>query len=93
MKRNNQTCSLCRILGNGGMAAGFLLLCLSVGLMEQETGAAGPVLALLGGGVFASAFLEKLFFWRCPHCGCHLTLCAGRTEKNCPCCGAPVKNK
>ena len=90
MKGKNQTCSRYRILGNGGMAAGFLLLSLSVGFSD---GGGGVILAVLGGGLFAAAFLEKLFLWRCPHCGCHLSLCAGRRDKNCPCCGASVNGK
>ena len=90
MNGKNQTCSRYRILGNAGMAAGFLLLCLSVGFLDGD---GGMVLAVVGGGLFAAAFLEKMFLWRCPRCGCYLSLCAARSEQNCPCCGAPVKNQ
>ena len=48
------------------------------------------LLPRMGAALLAGGFLCKLLFWRCPQCGCHLTLCVRGDGRECPCCGAPL---
>lgn len=43
-----------------------------------------------GCALMAGGFLCKLLFWRCPRCGCHLTLCVRGGGRECPGCGEPL---
>ena len=91
MKENKKyhkalTCSRVRILGNGMMAAGFLLLCAAVGIYGVGDGLSETVL-IAGGSLLAAGFLTKLLGWRCPRCGAHLMLCVEKGSKDCPYCG------
>ena len=103
-KKKRNTCNRRRAFCNGGMVAGFLLLCvaLEVGIVAGKAAAGagsmgGGLLAGLnwllprmGAALLAGGFLCKLLFWRCPQCGCHLTLCVRGDGRECPCCGAPL---
>lgn len=94
-EKKKNTCSRIRILGNGMMAAGFLLGAVALGWMgdagagwregpERWLGAAGMLL-LIGG------FVGKLIWWRCPRCRAHLMLCIRGREEKCPCCGRSLR--
>lgn len=99
------TCSQVRILGNGIMAAGFLLLCTSLGTKPIPEGQAissqaAPavtggqwILPAAGALLFAAGFFIKLCLWRCPSCGSHLILCVRGQADQCPCCGCPIREK
>lgn len=92
-------CSQYRILGNGEMTAGFLLWCVSTGVrMQSDAGWAATsdtsleALLLCSGAVlFVAGFAVRLCFWRCPHCRCHLMLCAKGNAVTCPVCGRKIR--
>ena len=83
------TCSQIRILGNGTMTAGFLLLCVAVGTYGGENGWNQCVL-IVGGSLLAAGFVGKLLGWRCPECGAHLMLCIRGRIRRCPHCGGDL---
>ena len=93
MKYNMKpTCSQIRFVGNGMMAAGFLLLCVAVGTYGGGDGLC-EYFGMTGSVLLSAGFVGKLVGWRCPGCGTHLMLCAGRKEKECPCCGMSLRSQ
>lgn len=74
----------------GGMEAGLEAAAVAGGSLLYSLNWFLPRAGFL---LMAGGFVSKLLFWRCPQCGCHLTLCARGDGRECPCCGAALEER